>query len=602
MANLPETTSWESGVHQLEEADRAKAGPGGILNTQALQLANRTQFLRALFDGIADSREYTFYISASDPDGTIAGLAGTVNGQLFRVAQGTDVNASFIYYLNRAGAAVEVTKLPSQGTVNSLLDLIGQTSEQVFETLRDQEGGVIRQVTSEKFADIHHEVRDNRDATLLGGDKEGGVFIHAHGIITDIGPLQMRYSQLPGIRVIDDEGAILNDLSDPGDFPDSSTSVSVLDGGVYLGSRIFAAFSGENTVIHIPSVLSERIAGRGVLATLASTTTPAQASGQNTLVVSPDDYGSAAILNFRTDSSVSDRRGASVKMVSVPDASAVTTIKILMIGDSIGNRQGPQLISQFLSAHGYTAQFIGTLNTSASASTANDASGPMAECREGWESGDFTGAINDRISIIQPGNEATYLAQDKTTKWPQNPFLRVSTSSDSTDIIRNGWVMDFAFYQARFSLETPDVVIYAAGTNDVRDRTTETIYSDVLSNELLLMRQLRAAWPSARVVRMLPGTSMDAERNELWSSKYVAVLRAMGAAAITLADARLTIAPTWALVNHDCGYSTSYSSIDADTGFGVLNWGDKVHPIGASRHLLYKSLAPYIAAAHLNLL
>lgn len=52
MSNLPETPSWESGIHQLEEADRAKAGPGGVLNIQASQLACRTRYLREALDGI----------------------------------------------------------------------------------------------------------------------------------------------------------------------------------------------------------------------------------------------------------------------------------------------------------------------------------------------------------------------------------------------------------------------------------------------------------------------------------------------------------------------------------------------------------------------
>ncbi|HDU1554407.1 TPA: spore coat protein CotH, partial [Klebsiella pneumoniae] len=72
MSNLPETPSWESGIHQLEEADRAKAGPGGVLNVQANQLANRTRWLKALVESAQDYREYTFYKSESDPDGTIA--------------------------------------------------------------------------------------------------------------------------------------------------------------------------------------------------------------------------------------------------------------------------------------------------------------------------------------------------------------------------------------------------------------------------------------------------------------------------------------------------------------------------------------------------
>lgn len=63
MSNLPEQSSWESGIHQLEESDRAKAGPGGILNVPATQLANRTQFLREQlesYSGLIKSGELPF--------------------------------------------------------------------------------------------------------------------------------------------------------------------------------------------------------------------------------------------------------------------------------------------------------------------------------------------------------------------------------------------------------------------------------------------------------------------------------------------------------------------------------------------------------------
>ncbi|HDW3220054.1 TPA: SGNH/GDSL hydrolase family protein [Escherichia coli] len=349
-------------------------------------------------------------------------------------------------------------------------------------------------------------------------------------------------------------------------------------------------------------MVTDRLAGKEILATLGSVSTPAQMSGTNTLRFRIGDFGSEAEINLRTDSSVNDRRGGVVKLISVPAATSQKNIRVLMIGDSIGNRQGPLLLSQFLSNYGFTVQFIGTLNTSASASAAGDATGELAECREGWESGDFTGAVTDRISIIQPGDEATYLSQSKADKAPQNPFLRAATSADPADSVRNGYVMDFAFYQSRFSLDAPDVVIYSTGTNDVRDRPASTIYDDVLSNELLLLRQLRSAWPAAKIIRMLPGTSMDPQRNALWTSGYAPVLRAIAASATTLADGGLIIAPTWALVNHDCGYSASYTETDPDTGFGRLNWSDKVHPVRASRQLLYKSLAPYVAATFLNLI
>ncbi|HFU1251936.1 TPA: hypothetical protein ACGQTK_003015 [Klebsiella quasipneumoniae] len=117
MSNLPEQIAWESGIHQLEEEDRAKAGPGGILNIQANQLANRTRWLRALVESAQDYREYTFYKSESDPDGTIAGLANTPAGKMFRVTQGLSDELAFIYYLNDSGIAVALTALLGRGAI-----------------------------------------------------------------------------------------------------------------------------------------------------------------------------------------------------------------------------------------------------------------------------------------------------------------------------------------------------------------------------------------------------------------------------------------------------------------------------------------------------
>ncbi|MGP8828624.1 hypothetical protein ACT03O_20420, partial [Klebsiella quasipneumoniae] len=117
MSNLPEQVSWESGIHQLEEADRAKAGPGGVLNIQANQLANRTRWLRALVESAQDYREYTFYKSESDPDGTIAGNANTPAGKIFRVAQGLSDEFAFIYYLNDSGTATPITALLGRGAI-----------------------------------------------------------------------------------------------------------------------------------------------------------------------------------------------------------------------------------------------------------------------------------------------------------------------------------------------------------------------------------------------------------------------------------------------------------------------------------------------------
>ncbi|WP_437890148.1 hypothetical protein [Phytobacter sp. V91] len=121
MATLPETPSWESGIHQLEEADRAKAGAGGVLNVQATQLANRTRYLRAAIQSVPDYREYTFYVSPTDPDGTIAGIAATSPGQAFRVAQGSDDDNSFLYYKNNSGVPLLVARAIGTAAIDRML-------------------------------------------------------------------------------------------------------------------------------------------------------------------------------------------------------------------------------------------------------------------------------------------------------------------------------------------------------------------------------------------------------------------------------------------------------------------------------------------------
>lgn len=53
MANLSETSTWETGIYQLEVNDPVDAGVGGngVSNLQAKQLANRTTFLKNVVDG-----------------------------------------------------------------------------------------------------------------------------------------------------------------------------------------------------------------------------------------------------------------------------------------------------------------------------------------------------------------------------------------------------------------------------------------------------------------------------------------------------------------------------------------------------------------------
>lgn len=128
MANLQERPVWVDGIYQLTDEtpvlgkERGVEGDGPA-NLQAQQLANRTQFLKSQVESLADAREYTFYKTKSDPDGTIAGIQGTESGKVFRVAQGDAAVLAFRYFLNNEGLAVEIAGLVGQGSITNNIRL-----------------------------------------------------------------------------------------------------------------------------------------------------------------------------------------------------------------------------------------------------------------------------------------------------------------------------------------------------------------------------------------------------------------------------------------------------------------------------------------------
>ncbi|STT61671.1 putative prophage endo-N-neuraminidase [Klebsiella pneumoniae] len=115
MSNIKETPVWSDGVHLLARQERVEGGAGGSANIQAQQLANRTAYLKEALESIPDYRQHTFYPSEGDPDGTIAGVAGTEDGDGFRVAlfDAAGVTAAYNIYRNVSGAAQFITAEPN---------------------------------------------------------------------------------------------------------------------------------------------------------------------------------------------------------------------------------------------------------------------------------------------------------------------------------------------------------------------------------------------------------------------------------------------------------------------------------------------------------
>lgn len=87
MANLTETSTWESGIRQLETTDLVQGGPGGIDNIAPGQLANRTLWLK---NRILEMQLTPSVVTASATTNMAAGDVGKVvilsSGSAFNIA------------------------------------------------------------------------------------------------------------------------------------------------------------------------------------------------------------------------------------------------------------------------------------------------------------------------------------------------------------------------------------------------------------------------------------------------------------------------------------------------------------------------------------
>lgn len=381
--------------------------------------------------------------------------------------------------------------------------------------------------------------------------------------------------------------------------PDKIIAPPVKGHHPFRGGLLFeptvAVADAEHSFIYPVNILTRRELASDVVFTLSGLSSSGSYMGAALPIA--QDLGGKAVLNLRPSDAVDDRRFMTLNIIRVPRQPG-TSIKVLMIGDSIVNRDGARLLSESLRALGFDPQMVGLLK---GMSVEGLSDGLLSEGRSGWESGDYTFAINDRALPIAEGEEAGFLEMGKGGRVTYNPFIRLAKPDDSADLVRNGYVFDCEYYQARFGLDTPDVVINALGTNDARDRSTSDVYDCIYDNDRIIHSQIRTAWPNARIIRTLPATAIASARNKLWTYSYARIIRAMRACAKDLGDPLLSVAPLWAMTNPECGYEVPASDSGND-GFIIGNWADPIHPSGASQHGYYKAMAPFVGAAALGLL
>lgn len=537
---------------------------------------------------------------------TAVGLASTADGQYFSVPA-TDDAESLILYRHVGADAAEQARYPSAAAASLVRDNKHDDGERALE-FSDELGFLLGWLSSVGTLDLPtmRVEHDGANSGLQFFDAMGFVLATIGGRETQIGGLSWELSQAPGIEITDEQGFVLGrfDGIPVVPSPEEPATPALPDVTPYLSGRL-CGVAGVPVELRIRNAMSWRSDTERVVATLASRTTACVETSQDALRVDVASLGAEADLHVRPESGDASFRKTlpiSVKCAPNPHPGPAPAPKVLLIGDSIFNRQGGTLTRAWLESWGYSPQFIGTMRGSGAATNANDVTGELGEAREGWETGDYTLAINDRAVPIAPGDEAAYLAMSKTDQWPRNPFIRAATQADDPAVVRNGYVVDFGFYQARFGLPAPDVVVYGLGTNDIRDRTEAEIYAAVYDNDLLIIKAMRAAWPSARIIRTLPGTARTPARDAIWSSKYVPVLKAMMDAQATLADPLLTLCPAWAMTTQEAGFNYAASETDPTSGARTTSWSDPVHPVGAARQQLFRAVAGYIACAAVQLI
>lgn len=354
------------------------------------------------------------------------------------------------------------------------------------------------------------------------------------------------------------------------------------DASPLIGGHL-VAFDGAETHLYARNILSTRSDLSRVRASLYSeaSTDGSRPSysrlGDDELVIELEKCGSTVYLQTRLDEVNPDTRHQATLSVVTPPVSpgSLNTAAVLMIGDSITNRQLAARMNAAATAKGYALTYIGTINGAGVGQSSGDATGPLGEAREGWEFGDFTYAVADRVLIIPPGGEATYLSQNKEARWPQNPFLRVATGGDDPSVIRNGYVFDFDFYLDRFSLADPDVVFIGLGTNDIRDLSSPDLGPAITDGLTIICGQIQTARPGTKIVIWFPPVSRSSDRDTLWG-EYVEVLSRQIKFVRDQADADIRLLPIWAMASQEVGFPLA-TGTTSDLGIKTADLSDRVH-------------------------
>ena len=95
MSNLSESSTWETGVYQIEVTDRVSGGSDGVANIQPRQLGNRTKYLKDALTTLTSTVDTKAPINSPTFTGTVSGITASMVG-LSSVSNVADVDKNVL--------------------------------------------------------------------------------------------------------------------------------------------------------------------------------------------------------------------------------------------------------------------------------------------------------------------------------------------------------------------------------------------------------------------------------------------------------------------------------------------------------------------------
>lgn len=357
-------------------------------------------------------------------------------------------------------------------------------------------------------------------------------------------------------------------------------------------------FSGRSIPLYPDQVIQQTSEGVGHELVLAWTDTansnrPRVLASERMIDLDGNDLPASIKMYCRaraqSDRNIHKRQTINVHK-ALPTALNGKSPKVLMIGDSLTDYTGTVPgVKRKLTSLGATPTMLGTITCQ---ETAEDSSRTgataLGEGRRSRRFSDYTYAETDILTPVAAGNEAAYLALSSDNRRTNNPFLRASTSDDSADLVRNGYVFDVAFYLSRFSFSTPDFIIINLGTN------ADVTWQETLDGIRILHTQARAAAPNAYIAFIANAMAFNAEGFTRHTANNVPLIKALLDYAVAAADGKLTVLPMFAHQSREAGFQFTISSTDS-RGVATLNFNNTLHFVTEGVEQYAEVVAAWIA-------